>query len=99
MTVGAQVTTADVVGKVTDNTGAVIPNARVILVNKETNIPRIIQTNESGDYVINLLSTGRYSVRVEALGFKTLRIGELALAAGDRRRVDMRMDVGEPLET
>jgi len=95
----AQVTTADVVGKVTDATGAVVPGAKVTLTNLGTNISRAVAADESGDYVVNLLPIGRYSVRVEVAGFKTFTVGELTLVAGDRVRVDAKLEVGQTSET
>jgi outer membrane receptor protein involved in Fe transport len=94
----AQVTTADVVGRVTDSTGAVVPGAQITVTNLGTNISRSAVADERGDYVVNLLPAGRYSVRVEVAGFKTFSI-ETTLAAGDRARVDARMEVGQPSET
>jgi Carboxypeptidase regulatory-like domain len=99
VTTKAQVTTADMVGKVTDKTGAVIPNAKVMVTNLGTNISRTLTTDESGDYVINLLPIGRYSVRVEATGFKSFAVFELVLVAGDRARVDAQLEVGQTSET
>jgi hypothetical protein len=95
----AQVTTADVVGKVTDKSGAVVPNAKVTVTNLDTNIARTVTTNETGDYVVNLLPNGRYSVKVEANGFKNFGVPELQLAVGDRARVDAIMEVGTVTET
>jgi outer membrane receptor protein involved in Fe transport len=95
----AQVTTADVVGTVTDNTDAVLPNAKVTVTNLGTNISRTVTTDSSGEYVINLLPIGRYSLRVEAAGFKGFTVNELTLVAGDRTRVDAKMEVGQTTET
>ena len=97
--VQAQVTTADIVGKVTDKTGSVVPAAKVTVTNLETNIARVVTTNQTGDFVVNLLPNGRYSVRVEASGFKTFGVPELQLAAGDRSRVDALMEVGALTES
>ncbi|HLJ27957.1 MAG TPA: carboxypeptidase-like regulatory domain-containing protein, partial [Candidatus Angelobacter sp.] len=52
----AQVTTADVLGTVTDNSGAVVPNAKVTITNTATNEPRSGQTGSSGDYVFTFLN-------------------------------------------
>jgi hypothetical protein len=97
-TAGAQVTTADIVGKVTDSTGAVVPGAQVAVTNLGTNIARSVTGNETGDYVVNLLAVGRYSVRIEVPGFKVFTVAELTLVAGDRVRVDARMEVGQTSE-
>src|SRR5881296_892251 len=97
-TAGAQVTTADIVGKVTDTTGAVVPGAQVTVTNLGTNITRPVVSNETGDYVVNLLPVGRYSVRIEVPGFKVFTVAELTLVAGDRVRVDAAMEVGQTTE-
>ncbi len=66
-----QLTTADILGTVTDSTGASIPNASVTLTNLETNQTRTAQTNAAGDYIFPLLQVGHYAVNVAAPGFKT----------------------------
>lgn len=98
-TANAQVTTADVVGAVTENSGAVLSNAKVTMTNLGTNNVRTATTDSSGEYVFNLLPIGRYSVRVEAAGFKGFIVNELTLVAGDRVRVDAKMEVGQTSET
>ena len=65
----AQLTTADILGTVTDQTGASIPNASVTLTNLGTNDQRTVQSNGSGDYTFTLLPVGHYSVSVKAAGF------------------------------
>src|SRR5437016_1317762 len=98
-TLTAQITTADVVGRVTDASGAVVPSAMVRLVNQDTNVAREITANESGDFVFNLLAPGRYSLRVEKAGFKAYTVQDITLAAGDRTRADAQMAVGAASET
>lgn len=95
--VRAQVTTADVVGTVTDNTGAVLPNAKITVTNTGTNIARTATTDDAGAYTFNLLPIGVYSVKVEATGFKGFSVNEITLVGGDR--VDAKMEVGATSET
>src|ERR1700728_2106355 len=76
----AQVTTADIVGTITDSTGAVVPGAKITLTNLGTAVKTITQSNQAGDYVFNLLSPGTYSISIEAQGFKTFVIPSVALA-------------------
>src|SRR5579864_1866365 len=66
----AQLITADILGTVTDAAGAVVPNAKVTVVNTATSATRTLQTNGSGDYVFNLLPPGSYTVTVESPSFK-----------------------------
>ncbi len=91
----AQVQTADVVGTVTDATGAVLPGATVTITNAETNIAQTTTSNATGDFILTLLPVGNYSVKFEAKGFKTYTATNIALSAGDRARVDAKMQVGE----
>ncbi len=98
VSITAQVTTADVLGTVTDNSGAVVPNAKVTITNTATNEPRSGQTGSSGDYVFTFLNPGRYTVRVEASGFKS-SVSPVTISAGDRARVDAQLQVGATNET
>ena len=94
----AQLTTADVVGTVTDTTGAVLPNANVTLTNHKTNETRNAQSNSGGQYSFTLLLPGSYSVRVEAQGFTTFA-SNVNVSAGDRARVDASLHVGQSSES
>ena len=85
----SQLTTADIVGTVTDATGAVVPNAAVVLTNLGTNDKRTGQTNGSGDYSFTLLPVGHYSISVKAGGFQESINRDLAVEAGDRARADV----------
>jgi len=91
--------TADIVGTVTDASGAVLPAATVTLTNIGTGVAQTAQTSGSGDYVFTLLQVGNYSVKVEQKGFKTFTAPNLSLSAGDRVRVDAKMEVGDVTQT
>jgi hypothetical protein len=93
-TVARAQNTADIVGTVTDPTGATVPNAKVTLKNFSTNVTRTMQTGVSGDYAFTLLQVGTYSVTVEATGFKTFTAPTVTVATGDRARVDAHLEVG-----
>src|SRR5215471_18900165 len=93
----AQVTTADIVGRVSDSTGAVLPGATVTIENVGTHDIRTAPANETGDYLFNLLPIGTYTVKVELQGF-TSQTTSVSLSAGDRVRVDARLQVGQVAE-
>jgi Carboxypeptidase regulatory-like domain len=95
----AQLTNGDVIGTVTDTSGAVIPGAKVTLTNTGTHIAASTMTNGTGDYTFNLLNPGQYTVTIEAQGFKKLVIPGFALAAGDRLRENANMEAGSVEET
>jgi len=89
----AQATTADILGRVTDSSGAVLPGVSVTVVNTATRDTRTQVTNDTGDYVFNLLPIGPYTVTVELQGFQT-QTTNLTVASGDRARFDARLGLG-----
>ncbi len=65
----AQTVTGTVTGTVTDPSGAVVPNAHVVVHNTQTGVDSSVQTNNAGLYRVQSLPIGRYTVTVEAPGF------------------------------
>src|ERR1700722_18924413 len=90
----AQLTSADILGTVTDASGAVVPGANITLTNLGTNEKRIGQSNSSGDYSFTLLPVGHYSITVKVSGFKASITEDLAVEAGDRARADVHLQLG-----
>ncbi|MGD1097089.1 MAG: carboxypeptidase-like regulatory domain-containing protein [Bryobacteraceae bacterium] len=97
ITVTAQVPTGIILGTVTDESGAVIPNANVTVTSKTTGAPRALTANAEGIYSASALPPGDYEVRVEMQGFKTL-IRDANVTAGNSTTVDMRMTLGTAQE-
>ena len=94
----AQLITADILGTVTDAAGAVLPNAKITVLNTATSEARTTQSTGSGDFVINLLPPGQYRVTVEAPAFKRF-VTNVTLVAGDRARTDAQLQVGDTTQT
>jgi len=90
----AQVNTCDVVGTVTDASGAVVPDAKVTIRNTTTGISRTMQTGPTGNYTFSLLQVGSYEVTIEAKGFRKFVTRNLNVSAGNRTRVDAKMEIG-----
>lgn len=95
----AQSTTAEVTGSVHDQTGAIIPNAEVTVINKGTSAVRKTTSSGDGLFTINLLPPGSYTVTVQSPGFKMYEVASMTLAAGDTPRVDANLAVGETTQT
>ncbi|MEO8049057.1 MAG: TonB-dependent receptor [Acidobacteriota bacterium] len=95
----AQVSTADILGTVTDSSGAVLVGAKITVENPETGLTRTATSDSSGNYAIALLPTGRYNIKVEQAGFRVATITSVALAIGDRARQDIRLEVGQATES
>jgi Carboxypeptidase regulatory-like domain len=93
-----QLITADIVGTVTDSAGAVLPGAKVTVFNTATSEPRTTLTTGSGDFVVNLLPPGSYTVTIEAPAFKK-SVTSITLVAGDRARTDVQLQVGDTTQT
>jgi len=93
-----QLITADILGTVTDSAGAVLPGAKVTVFNTATSEQRTMLTTGSGDFVVNLLPPGTYTVTIEAPAFKK-SVTTLTLVAGDRARTDVQLQVGDTTQT
>ena len=70
----AQSATAGAVGgTVTDTGGALLPNTVVTVKSAANGVTRTVKTTASGDYKIDALQPGTYTVTYTADGFQTLR--------------------------
>src|SRR5437667_12563503 len=58
----------------TDSSGAVIPNAKVTMVNEESGDTRTTTSNGSGYFVVTAVQPGSYKVNVSAPGFKAWEV-------------------------
>ena len=67
----AQNTGATLQGTITDEQGAVMPGATVVVANIETGWTRDVVTDERGWYRATALTPGNYEVRVTLQGFAT----------------------------
>lgn len=94
-----QANTADVIGTVTDSSGAIVPNATVTLTNTGTGITQTLETSGSGDYDFTLVQVGSYNIKVTTKGFKTFAAPDFQVSAGDRARIDAKLEVGEATQT
>jgi hypothetical protein len=88
-----------ITGVVTDATGAIVPAARVTVTNRDTGEIRAVETSESGTYTVGPLRIGRYDIAVEKEGFKRSIQQEIELHAQDRVRADLRLEVGQIVES
>ena len=60
---------SNVQGTVTDQSGGLVPKAKVTLHNLETDLDAVTETNDTGNYRFNAIPPGHYQVIVEASGF------------------------------
>jgi hypothetical protein len=93
-TVKAQVTTGTFLGTVYDSTKAAVPGASITVTNLQTGVSRSVLSTATGEYVINLLPVGSYSLRVEHAGFKTEERSSIEIQINSRVRLDFVLQVG-----
>ena len=68
--IAAQDYRGKVQGSITDENGAAVPGAQVVLRNIESGVEVTRQTNDDGRYVFDFVDPGEYTVAVEHAGFK-----------------------------
>ena len=85
---------ASIQGTVLDPTGATIAGAKVTATNQNTGAARDTVTSDEGFYRISELSPGRYTVTVEASGFKTSVSKDVEVRAEEPRGFDIKVQVG-----
>jgi hypothetical protein len=95
----AQVTSATIVGTVTDSSGAALPGATVTARNVDTGFTRTVPTNESGAYRLEFLPIGSYTVEVTLSGFRTATRSGIVLNVNDTAKVDAALALGGVAET
>lgn len=95
----AQVSTADILGTAFDQGGSILVGVKIAATNLSTGFSRTTTTNESGEFVLPALPVGHYQVKAEISGFKTYSVADVAIAEGDRRRIDLHMEVGQVTES
>jgi hypothetical protein len=81
----AQQLTATLSGTVYDQTGAIVPNANVVLTNQLNQTTRNTVANASGYFTFTALQPGTYSVKITASGFRPWEQTNIALNQGDNR--------------
>jgi hypothetical protein len=84
-------------GTVTDQTGAVVPNARVTVKNASGDESRVT-TMENGMYIVSDLLPGTYDVRVDVPGFMTFEVHEVHVSAVSLTTVDVTLRIGSVSE-
>ena len=97
----AQIKSASVVGRVTDNSGASVPGATVSVVNQETHIATTAVTDATGNFAVPYLEPGVYNVNVEKAdsGFAKYSAINLSLATAQSVKLDVVLQVKTSVQT
>jgi Carboxypeptidase regulatory-like domain/TonB dependent receptor len=95
----AQTQEGRISGRVTDQTGAVVRNAKITVENVATRVKRVVETNSDGEYFVSALDPGTYKVSAEATGFKKAVSTPILLEVSRDIRVDLPLQPGAVVET
>jgi hypothetical protein len=87
----AQINSGIITGVVTDPQKAVIPKAKVEVVEDATHYTYSVATNESGEYTVPYLKAGAYSVTVSSPGFPAYRVNGVNVVTDNTARVDVQL--------
>jgi len=90
---------ASMQGTITDAKGGAVAGAKVTIVNQETGVGRDTVSAEEGFYRIALLPPGKYTVTVEATGFKKSVTKDVVVEAEQPRGFDVPLQVGAVQES
>jgi hypothetical protein len=95
----AQVLYGSLIGRVEDQSAAVLAGAKVTAVNKDTGQQRETTTDESGSFAFRDLQAGVYELRITQTGFKSYSKSGVTVALNNITREDVRMELGAAAES
>jgi Carboxypeptidase regulatory-like domain/TonB-dependent Receptor Plug Domain len=101
ITTMAQEITGSITGRVTDKSGAAVADANVTVINTDKNdaVVRVIQTNDTGDFVAPVLPIGHYALVAELKGFKRVERRGITLNVNDNLTLNFVLDPGDITDT
>jgi hypothetical protein len=87
-------------GTVTDTSGAEIPHATIsITLNGVSGTPRVVQSNDAGNYTATNLPAGTYTITVSDPNFATFSVHNVILSVAQKRTVSAQLKVGSQNQT
>jgi hypothetical protein len=95
----SQTTAGRILGSVSDQSGAGVAGAAVVITDVQRGTTRAVATDDSGNYVVTQLQPGVYKVRAEAKGFKTVERPNIAVEVAQDVHVDISLPTGQVSET
>src|SRR5262245_41590769 len=91
--------TAQISGRVTDQSGAVLPGVEITATQTETGITRNTITNETGNYILPNLPIGPYRLEASLPGFRSFVQTGIVLQVGGNQTLKVVLEVGQVSET
>ena len=94
----AQKSTGTISGVVSDPTGAVVPQATVIITNVDTGLARTVTSNEMGEYIAPDVPNGKYQITVKQAAFKEAVITGVEVHVASTALVNVQLQMGNTSE-
>src|SRR5919106_5716160 len=92
-------TTGSIAGAVTDQTGAVVAGAEVVIRNVGTSAESTVTTTDNGTFNVPSLPTGMYTLTIQAAGFKQMVVTEVKVDVAKASSVNVALEIGAPNES
>jgi len=86
-------------GRVADPSGAVVPNADIVLRNTATGAVESARTDSNGNYAFSGVEAGPYSLSISSQGFKTTQFSQVNLRPGFNSNINATLNVGTVSES
>src|SRR5450755_2002879 len=91
----AQSTAGRILGNVSDQSGATVPGATVVITDTQRGTSRSLTTDDSGEYAAPELQPGTYKIHVEAKGFKSSERPNVPVEVATDVRADFALQPGQ----
>lgn len=86
-------------GRVADPSGAVVPNAEIVLRNAATGVVESARTDSNGNYTFSGVDAGAYALSISSQGFRTSKFSQVNLRPGYNSNINATLSVGTASET
>jgi len=86
--------TGTITGTVTDQSGAVVPDALITVTDAATNTPRTTTTSNAGQYVLVNVPPGRYRISATKSGFSVAEIADQSVTVSTQTTANFKLAVG-----
>jgi hypothetical protein len=94
-----QANDAEIIGTVTDGSGAAIPNAQVTLTNVDTGVTHTLSVQAEGQYRFSPVAPGAYRLSVKATSFQTETVTNLVINLGTSVTQNVKLKIGSSEQT
>jgi hypothetical protein len=90
---------SDLTGIITDQTGAVVPDAKIVITDPATGSTKTTVSGATGLYDISGLNPANYNMKVTAKGFQGFAQNGIVVNVSATARVDIKLTVGAESQT